>query len=532
MAEEVLAPMNRRSLFRMIGMAAGSAVMYQAMTELGYAGESGYKGPIKLEGNPKGTSVVILGAGLAGLTAALELRNAGYKVQVLEYQNRAGGRNISIRGGDVVPEMGPYKQHCEFDAGLYLNPGPMRLPFHHVAVLDYCKRLNVPLETFQIINYNAMLHSTQAFGGKPKRYREVETDFRGHVSELLAKCTTQGKLDQSVTKEDQEILLEALRSWGVLDKNYEYKKGTEVSNHRGYDVDPGGGLSWQPVDSTPMAMSELLRSRLWRGMLTGHEYDYEMTMFQPVGGMDRISAGFMRALGPEIVKYNCKVIEVKQDAKGVTVSYVDAIKGGAPQTVSAEWCINTIPATILSQIPMQIGAPLRNAINSLSYSAGFKAGLQFKRRFWEDDERIYAGLSYTDQPIAIIGYPATQYMSHGKGVLLGAYTFGPHAFEFTSMAPQDRIKTVVEQGSNVHPQYRQEFDTGVSLGWHRVPWTLGCFAQWTEENRAKNYNALCAIDGRMVLAGEHASHLGAWQEGAIMSALDAIRRVHQRVMAA
>ena len=41
MAEQVFAPMNRRSLFRMIGMAAGSAVMYQAMTDLGYAGESG-----------------------------------------------------------------------------------------------------------------------------------------------------------------------------------------------------------------------------------------------------------------------------------------------------------------------------------------------------------------------------------------------------------------------------------------------------------------------------------------------------------
>ena len=45
MAEQILAPMNRRSLFRMIGMAAGSAVMYQAMTDLGYAGESGYAGP-------------------------------------------------------------------------------------------------------------------------------------------------------------------------------------------------------------------------------------------------------------------------------------------------------------------------------------------------------------------------------------------------------------------------------------------------------------------------------------------------------
>ncbi len=88
---------------------------------------------------------------------------------------------------------------------------------------------------------------------------------------------------------------------------------------------------------------------------------------------------------------------------------------------------------------------------------------------------------------------------------------------------------MVEYGADIHPQYRTEFENGVSVGWHRMPFTLGCFAQWTEDNRAKNYDALCAIDGRMVLAGEHASHLGAWQEGAIVSALDAIKRLHQRV---
>ena len=100
-------------------------------------------------------------------------------------------------------------------------------------------------------------------------------------------------------------------------------------------MDPGGGLRWQPTDSEPMAMSELLQSRLWTGLLTGHEYEYQMTMFQPVGGMDRISAGFVRALPPDMIKYNCKVTEMKQDANGVTVSYVDTQKGGAPQTAQA-----------------------------------------------------------------------------------------------------------------------------------------------------------------------------------------------------
>jgi monoamine oxidase len=69
--------------------------MYQAMTSLGFAAESSYRGPIRLEGDPKGASVVILGAGLAGMTAAYELGRAGYQVQVLEYNARAGGRTGS-----------------------------------------------------------------------------------------------------------------------------------------------------------------------------------------------------------------------------------------------------------------------------------------------------------------------------------------------------------------------------------------------------------------------------------------------------
>src|ERR1700709_940759 len=213
-SESASAP-SRRDLISLIGAVAGSAAMYHAMTALGFASESGYKGPIKLEGDPKGASVLILGAGLAGMTAALELRKAGYKVQVLEFNSRPGGRNWTLRGGDGFTELGGITQTCEFEQGLYINPGPWRIPYHHHAVLDYCKRLNVALEPFIQLNHNALLHASKASGAKPQRIREIKTDFQGQVSELLAKVTQQGKLDDTVSKEDQEILLQALKSWGA-----------------------------------------------------------------------------------------------------------------------------------------------------------------------------------------------------------------------------------------------------------------------------------------------------------------------------
>src|SRR6202142_7895 len=157
-----LATVSRRDLLYLIGAVSGSAAMHHAMTSLGFASDSGYKGPIKLDGDVKGASVLILGAGLAGMTAALELRKAGYKVEILEFNSRPGGRNWTLRGGDSFTELGGITQSCEFEQGLYFNPGPWRIPYHHRAVLDYCKRFGVTLEPFTQLNHNAFLHASGA----------------------------------------------------------------------------------------------------------------------------------------------------------------------------------------------------------------------------------------------------------------------------------------------------------------------------------------------------------------------------------
>jgi monoamine oxidase len=521
---------SRRDLLSLIGAVAGSAAMYEAMTALGLASESGYKGPVRLEGDPKGTSVLILGAGLAGMTAALELRNAGYKVQLLEFNGRPGGRNWTLRGGDSFVELGGTRQTCEFAQGLYINPGPWRIPYHHRAVLDYCKRLNVALEPFIQLNHNALLHGSKAFGGKPQRIREIKTDFQGQVSELLAKVTQQGRLDETVSKQDKEILLQALRSWGALDKDFAYRANLISAEFRGYAREPGGGLDAAPVPGEPLALSEILKSRMWRYLQNFALHEFQTTMFQPVGGMDMIGKAFAREVG-DLIRYDSKVTRIQQNDRGVTVSYVDAKNPNAPLQAAADWCVCTIPLSILSQLQIDVGAPMKAAIDAVPYASAVKVGLQFKRRFWEEDDAIYGGISYTDLPIRQIAYPNTDYNRSGRGVLLGAYLFeGANAYEFTSLAPAERVARAVEFGAQLHPQYRTEYENGISVAWHRVPFTLGCAGSWTDAARAQHYDNLCQIDGRIVLAGEHASYIPAWQEGAILSALDAIARLHRRVV--
>jgi monoamine oxidase len=522
---------SRRELLRMIGMTAGGSAMYQAMSTLGLAADSPYRGPIDLQGAPPGASVLVLGAGVAGMTAAYELRNAGYRVQVLEYNHRAGGRNWSLRGGDRYTELGGATQECQFDRDLYINPGPWRIPYHHRGILSYAKRLNVPLEAFVQVNYNAYLHNSRAFGGKPRRYREVKADYQGHVAELLAKATRQQALDAAVTKEDQEMLLESLRSWGALDKDFTYVASQESSERRGFHKEPGGGLSARPIPSQPIGFNDLLDSSLWRGIPAGDAFDMQTALFQPVGGMGRIGEAFGRELG-DLIRYHSKVTDIHQDEQGVTVRYEDTDSPGTTLTARADWCVCTIPLSVLAQIPMNVGAPMAAAIASVPYASAIKVGLQFKRRFWEEDDHIYGGITYTDLPITNIGYPNTGYFGSGKGVLLGAYIWGLNAMEFTAMSPAERVAKAVEYGAQIHPQYHEEFDNGVAVAWHRSPFTMGCFGIWSDAARAAHYDNLCKIDGRIALAGEHASFIGGWQEGGVTSALDAIGRLHARAVAA
>jgi monoamine oxidase len=530
MSDRNTASTTRRELLRMIGLAAGGAAMYQAMTALGYAAESPRKGPIDLSGAPRGASVLILGAGIAGMTAAYELRNAGYRVEVLEYNARPGGRNWTLRGGDTYTELGGATQHCRFDEGHYVNPGPWRLPHHHRNILHYCRELGVALEPFVELNHNAYLHSTQAFGGKPQRYREYQSDFNGTIAELLAKSVTQRGLDAPLTKEDGEKLLAALQLFGALDKDYRYVESNDTSDRRGYARDPGGGLSARPVYSKPLSPEDVIRSGLWQFPWLNSIYEFQETLFQPVGGMGRIGEAFGRELG-KIIRYNARVTGIEQDERGVTAHYEDAKTPGATRTARADWCLCTIPLSILGQIPMNVGKPMADAIAAVPYAAAIKIGLQFKRRFWEEDEEIYGGITLTDLPIQQIGYPSHGFFERGKGVLLGAYTWGDAAFEMTAMSPDERVRAAVHYGRQIHPQYDAEFDNGIAVAWHRSPFTMGCFGIWSDAAREQHYDNLCAIDGRIALAGEHASYLPAWQEGAVTSALDAISRIHARAVA-
>ena len=119
---------------------------------------------------------------------------------------------------------------------------------------------------------------------------------------------------------------------------------------RGFDVDPGGGINSVPVPSEPAALSDVLQSRLWSAIAAGHNYEMQSSIFQPKGGMGMIGKAMGKELGP-LIEYNCKVIDIRQDDKGVTATYVDSRKAGRNAPPAPDWCICTIPRPFSARFP-------------------------------------------------------------------------------------------------------------------------------------------------------------------------------------
>src|SRR5688500_5364420 len=473
--------LTRRHFLTRAAVMGGSSLMYEAMTGLGLLAFP-TQAPFNLSGRAPGTRVLVLGAGLTGLTVAYELGKAGYDCRVLEGRARPGGRVFTVRRGTVSEEDGP-GQTAAFDEGLYFNAGPMRISHHHHTTLAYCRELQVPIEVFVPDCESAYLAQTRGpLAGRRIRLREARADFDGYLAELLSKSLSQAQLDQPLTAEDRDRVLTYLRRLGALDQQRQYRG----SSRRGPDD--------QGRPSAPLALGDLFGGI--PSFYVQTDWYSQPTMMQVAGGMDRLPAALAARLRNRIV-YRAAVREIRQGERGVWVIYAGA--DGRPRRVEADYCVSTIPLPVLSGLQTDLSQPVQSAIAAASYDAAGKIGLQFKRRFWEEDDEIYGGRSWTDQEIGQIIYPSNGFQGR-KGVLVGYYM----DFKGTMRArtPAERQRIALETGTRIHPQYAPEFETAFSVAWTQVPWSRG---SWRSET-AKAHEALQALrqpDGRVHFAGDY-----------------------------
>lgn len=519
---------TRRALLAQVGRMGGLGAAYMAMEALGLSlptpvGAENFGLPVRSGAT---ASVIVLGAGIAGLVSAYELKRAGYRVTVLEARRRIGGRSWTIRGGDKVEQIGREVQHAAFDKGLYFNAGPARIPSTHRLILGYARRFGVPLETFVNSNRNARWD----FGGRVEAERRMIEDMRGHLAELLAKAIDAHALDQLIPGDEIEALRQFLPRYGFLDASGNYVP----TGSSGYLVE-GGGYNQFPVPLPSLDIHQLMpssRSQEARGSFVlpyvfEHIWDMQATMLQPVGGMDRIAHAIYDQIRAE-VRLGAPVSQIRRNGNGVRI-----VHGPGEETSTADYCICTLPLPILSRIPNDFSAAKRDAIASApAYQHSVKVGFE-SPRFWEREDNIYGGLAWTDRPNENVIYPSGGF-NQPKAVLVPAYCAGwtradnPDAFAALSHA--ERLRLSRESIEALHPGKSRLLTKGITVAWGLTRYSEGVTAMWpggpmNPKDRGPLYQELLRPEGPIVFAGEHLSYQPAWQEGAASSAHAALRLV-------
>ena len=509
-------PLTRRAMLEHIGRLGGVGAAYMAMEALGLAiptpaGAEDFELPPK---SGHGKSIVILGAGIAGLVSAYELKRAGYAVTVLEARDRIGGRAWSIRDGDRIVQVGRPDQIAAFSPGLYFNAGPARLPSTHRVILGYARRFGVQLQPFVNANRNARWD----FGGQVHEERRMVEDLLGQMSELLAKAIDQHALDQFASRDELGLLRR------LLPANAKYVP----QGQSGYSQEPGG-YARAGVPLPALALRELLPNpSIGLPYFFEHIADMQPTMLQPVGGMDRIAHAIYAYVKPA-VRLNSPVTAIRRAGNRARIEH-----GPGKQVTEADFCVCTLGANLLAKIPNDFSTAKQAALKGVPYLPSVKVAFEAPR-FWETNDNIFGGLSWTDRANENVIYPSHDFGSP-RAVLVAAYAAGwtnpDNPQKFSGYSNEERLRICRQSIEALHPGRSRLLTRGVSVGWGLVPYSEGVGARWPADSnpgatRGERYAELLRPEGPIVFAGEHLSYQGLWQEGAALSAHEALRLVSE-----
>lgn len=532
--------LTRRAFLTQIGLLAGTGAAYGAMSTIGMAPaaadtavtRTGFIPPKpgdlidQVSGHHK---VVVLGGGPAGLVTAYELQKGGYDVEVLEARNRPGGRVWTARNGVTETDLDGETQTCDFSPGHFYNVGATRIPQHHIT-LDYCRELGVDLLAFGNQNADTLVYYD---GDTPLNnvaipYRQAKADTFGYVSELLTKAVNEGALDDELSRDDKDALSEFLSGFGDLSSDGRYLG----SSRAGFNGPPSGAGTDYGDPREAAELSDVIQSGIGRNFAFDYGYDQAMMMYSPVGGMDTIYYRMAEAIGANRIKYGAEVTGFST-GDNRTKPWVTYTRRGRDERVEADYVVNALPPHLILKLDHDLPDDLTNALRDAEpYSSG-KLGIEYSRRWWEEDQRIYGGASNTSQSIEQIMFPYDHYLKD-RGVVVAYYNNGDNHREFERLKHRDRLDLAVEQGKKIHGDvYGEDIASSFSGSFMKTRYSEGAWVDWKggdhSHNDSPSYLRALEPQGRMYFAGDHLSNAIAWQHGALESGRNAVTAIHERV---
>lgn len=446
--------------------------------------------------------IIVVGAGMAGLSAAYELKRAGHDITILEAQQRVGGR------------LQTYRE--PFSHGLYAEAGGMRLPKSHALTNAYVEKFDLKTTPFTMGNPNCYVY----MNGKRMRLHEFRHDpalLGFEVADNERGMTPSQLWDHALDPIAQKLNREGKSAWDAIMAEHDNDSLREFLDKRGWSE---GAVEMFGLFAGYEARMNSSFIDIIRPEIGGSFQD----LVELEGGADTLPNAFLPELRGEI-RFGARMIALDQSPDNVTVHY--RTRAGR-FSVSGDYAILTLPFPVMRHIEIlkPFSSAKQRAIRQVHYDASTKVLLQTRRRFWEEDEGIFGGGTVTDLAIRNLYYP-DHGRETGRGVLLASYTWAEDAQRWGSLTPDQRIEQAIEDISRIHPQILQEFEVGASKVWHDDEFAGGAFALFEPGQFTRLYRAICQPEGRVHFAGEHASVYHRWIQGAIESGLRVASEIHQ-----
>jgi monoamine oxidase len=447
--------------------------------------------------------VIVVGAGMAGLVAATSLLDAGHQVSILEARSRVGGRVHTIRE--------------PFTDRLYGEAGAARIPASHDLTLACCRRFNLRLQPVTSGNPRAFVHL------RGRRYRVADIQQNPELLPFDLSALERGRSitelwSSTVAEITAAVRLRGDEAWSEIVHEFDDLSTREFLESRGWSdaaIELFGLFAFQE-GLLNAACLQLIREEVHLSYIHLQEIE---------GGMDRLPRAFLPRLAP-YVRFGARLVAFDQTETGVRV-YCQS-EGGRLEE-SGDFLVLAVPAPTLYHVEPLKPMPSRvqRAIGRLRYLAASRILMQFRRRFWEDDDGIFGGGSVTDLPIRAITYP-DHHRETGRGVLVSSYTLDRGAELWGAVSPASRAMRALEHLARVHPQAAREIEVSASHAWQNDEYAGGAFALFDPGDQARVHDALVQPDGRVYFAGEHTATTHAWIQGAIESGLRAAIQIHAR----
>lgn len=441
-------------------------------------------------------SIIIIGAGLAGLSAAHEFKKAGIDAIVLEARNRVGGRVFSMR---------------DFSNGLVAEGGGEFIDEHHTRMHQLAKEFNLTLSkvgSWQGANGDWAAYENKAGFVSDSNVWGINLEFEyqkiwGAVADLGKEVLEPHHPTRAMNakKLDEQSTLQ----WLDAQQFHSLARKMFITHIRSeYTCEPEN-----------FSLLDLARNS---SMYYANAAKFPVT-YRVMGGNDLIPQAIAKTLAD--VRLNAVVTSIKFLESQVEVNYK---QNDSFQTLVSDFVILALPLTAAQQINFNDSLPLahKKMIHEVSYGAVTKVLIEYRKRFWL--EKGWSGRLFTDLPIGLT-WDATSHLENEHGIIT-AYTGGKPAEILSDLSDAERTKTAIDVIEKIFPNSSNLIEQTKTIAWRNEPFTRASYMALAPNQVMEHWQTLFTPAGRLYFAGEHATPIQGYMEGAVESG----QRVAKEIM--